>query len=62
MPSPGMAGSSRSSRSLSDRVRDVDAEARDPAVEPEAQDPLELRRDVGVPPVEVGLLAAKLWR
>ena len=41
---------------LVDRVRDVDAESGDAAVEPEPQDPLELRRDLRVPPVEVGLL------
>src|SRR5207302_8962407 len=41
---------------LDERVRDVDPEAADAAVEPEADDRLELRADVRVPPVEVRLL------
>ena len=41
---------------LVERVADVDPEPRDPALEPEAQDALELRVHVRAPPVEVGLL------
>ncbi len=40
---------------LDHAVRDVDAEAVDALVEPEAQDVLELGADLGVVPVEVGL-------
>ncbi len=40
---------------LDDRVADVDPEAGDPAVEPEAQDVVEGLADVVAPPVEVGL-------
>src|SRR2546423_14638964 len=40
---------------LDDAVRDVDAEAGDAAVEPEAQDVVERRADVVVPPVQIGL-------
>ena len=39
---------------------DVDPEACDAAVEPEAQDPLELFPHLRVPPVEVGLLAREV--
>ena len=45
---------------LDEAVRDVDAEPRDPAVEPVAEDPVELRADVRVPPVEIGLLGREL--
>ena len=41
-------------------VRDVDAEAAHAAVEPEAEDVVELITDGGVPPVEVGLLGREL--
>ena len=41
---------------LDDHVADVDAEAGGAAVEPEAQDPVELLDEVRVPPVEVRLL------
>ena len=37
-------------------MRDVDAEARHAAVEPKAEDAVELAAHLGVPPVEVGLL------
>jgi hypothetical protein len=40
-------------------VRDVDAEAVDAPVEPEPHDVLELRVDLGVPPVQVGLLGSE---
>src|SRR5205814_5800946 len=45
---------------LDDRMRDVDAESGDAAVEPEAQDPVERITDVLVPPVEVGLRRKEL--
>jgi hypothetical protein len=41
-------------------VRDVDAKARDPAVEPEAQDVVERCADLLVPPVQVGLLGQEV--
>jgi hypothetical protein len=40
-------------------VGDVDAEAVDPAVEPELEDPVEGRAHLGVVPVEVGLLLGR---
>ena len=43
---------------LDDRVRDVDPEARHAAVEPEAQDVVELLAHLLVPPVQVGLRRA----
>src|SRR5581483_6208786 len=45
---------------LDEPVRDVDAKAGDAPVEPEAEDPLELRPDVVVPPVEIRLLGREL--
>ena len=45
---------------LDERVRDIDSEAADAAVEPEAKDLFELTSDVGVPPVEVGLRGREL--
>ena len=45
---------------LDQPVRDVDTEAGDAAVEPEAEDAVELGADVRVPPVEVGLLGREL--
>ena len=44
---------------LDEAVGDVDAEAVHAAVEPEPQDRLELRADLGVLPVEVGLLGVE---
>ena len=41
---------------LDQPVRDVDAEAGDAALEPEAEDPLELGPHLRVPPVEIRLL------
>ena len=41
---------------LHERVRDVDPEAGDAAVEPEAEDPVELVANLVAPPVQVGLL------
>ena len=45
---------------LDQPVRDVDAEAGDAAVEPVAEDLLELRANIVVPPVEIGLLRCEL--
>ena len=45
---------------LDQGVRDVDPEAGDAAVEPEAEDPFELGADLVVPPVEIGLLDREL--
>ena len=45
---------------LDQRVCDVDPEAGDAAVEPEAEDALELRSHARVPPVEVGLLGREV--
>ena len=50
------AGRSGSAGSLPMQVHDVDAEAVDAAVEPEAQHVVHGRGDLGVRPVEVGLL------
>ena len=59
--SPGCAGGlSRSSSVLDERVRDVDAEAGDIALEPEAEDVVERGADVLVPPVEVRLLGQEV--
>ena len=49
-------GSSGSAGVLAEAVHDVDAEAVDAAVEPEAHDPVHGLDDLGVGPVEVGLL------
>ena len=45
---------------LDQPVCDVDPQAADAAVEPEAKDVVELVADGGVPPVEVGLLGSEL--
>ena len=45
---------------LDDRVADVDPEARDPALEPEAQDVVEGVAHAVVPPVQVGLAGQEL--
>ena len=45
---------------LDQRMADVDPEARDPAVEPEAQDALELLAHLRVPPVQVGLTGGEV--
>ena len=45
---------------LDERVGDVDPEAGDPAVEPEAKNALELLAHLRVPPVEVGLLGCEV--
>ena len=47
-------------RVLADAVDDVDAEPVDPAVEPEAHHPVHRLDDLGVGPVEVGLLGQEL--
>ena len=47
---------------LEDRVRDVDAEARDAAVEPEPEDALELLATSGFHQFRSGCSGAKLWR
>jgi hypothetical protein len=45
---------------LDQRVTDVDSDAREAAVEPEAENAFELGSYLGVPPVEVGLLAREV--
>jgi hypothetical protein len=45
---------------LHDRVRDIDPETRDPAVEPEAQDRVEGLAHLLVPPVQVRLLGKEI--
>ena len=47
---------------LDQRMRDVDPEAGDAAIEPVAEDAVELGPQVGVPPVEVGLLDRELMQ
>ena len=47
---------------LADAVDHVDAEAVDAAVEPEAHDVVHRRLDLGVGPVQVGLLGRNWWR
>ena len=47
-------------RVLDDAVRNVDAKAGDAAVEPEAQDVVEGVADLGVPPVQIGLLGQEV--
>ena len=62
MAEPGNHGLVAQLPILEDRVRDVDAEPRDAAFEPEAQDPLELAATSGFHQFRSGCCGAKLWR